>query len=375
MDPTETKRTKVTLVVGEPGTHGSRLGKEIRTLAEAGYEVHVLCWDRGARYPKRERCEGYTVRRCHLRAPYGSRWLFLFTPLWYVFEFFYLLFHRCEVVHAMDFDTLPPAVAIKLLKRTKLVYDVLDFYSVKSETIPKFLKIFFRVAEQSFARRADGVIIADEARRYLLGKRPPKRVVVINNCAYDQTDLAWRKREDGAFIIFYGGLIDRHRGIEKLVRATAGLDGVKVITAGWITYPPYQQLLHDAPHVEHLGTIEYAEALRRTYEADAVYAFYDPALEINRTANSSKMFDAFMCGTAVLANSEPPAARLINEFECGAAIPYDDEESLRETIVRWRDDRSLARRLGQNGRRAFEEQFNWPRMAERILALYREIGL
>ncbi len=366
---------KVTVIRADSGTRDSRLQKELRMFVEAGFETTLLCWDRAREHAKTEEKDGYSVRRCHLPAPYGSKWLFLMTPLWYVYELLYLLFHRADCIHSCDFDTLPPALLCKWIKGTKVVYDIYDFYAARTRSIPHVLRGLFLRAEQSCARRANAVVIVDAAREYLFGKRPPKRRVVAMNCPYDVVKPDWRKKDAGPFTIFYGGLIAKHRGIRKLARVTAGIDNVRVVVAGWITDDSYRKILEESPNIDYIGMVSYDDALRLTYEADAVYSYYDPALEINRTANSSKMFDAFMCSTPVLANSEPPMAGVIADHACGACIPYEDEDALRDTITRWRDAPNRARGLGRNGRTLFEESLNWPTMGEKILNLYREIGV
>jgi len=360
----------------DAGTRDSRLQKELRMFVEAGFCVDLLCWDRGREYPRFEQREGYRIRRCHIPAPYASKWLFVMMPLWWAYAFFQLLCRRYDAIHACDFDTVAPALAARVLRRKPVVYDIYDFYSVKSETIPRFLKRLFRKAEQVCARRADAVIIVDEGRTYLFGDKRPGNLVVAMNCPYDDVQPEWKKNPpDAPFTIFYGGLITTFRGIEKLVRVTEGLEGVRVVMAGWITDERYRALLDAAPHVEYIGLVDYPEALRRTYGADAVFSYYDPALEINRTANSSKMFDAFMCGTAVLANEEPPSAKIVREAQCGSLLPFEDDRGLREVIGRWRDDRRLAASFGQNGRRLFEQRLNWETVRETILDIYRNLGL
>jgi len=87
------------------------------------------------------------------------------------------------------------------------------------------------------------------------------------------------------------------------------------------------------------------------------------------------MFDAFMCSTAVLANSEPPSARVVQDNNCGSCLPYENEETLRNTIRSWQENREVARKMGRNGRRLFEEQFSADRQAQNILEIYRQIGV
>jgi glycosyltransferase involved in cell wall biosynthesis len=369
-------KPRITIIRTDSGTRDSRLQKELRMFVEEGCAVTLLCWDREREWPKHEEKDGYTIHRCHLRAEYGSRKLFLLMPLWWVYEFFMLLRLGGNAIHACDFDTVVPALAVRILTGRKVVYDVYDFYSVKSSTIPGPLKKFFRVAEQIAARMADAVVVVDGARSYLFGDRPPKRVEVAMNCPYDAVEPEWKKNaEDAPLLIFYGGAIAEYRGMEKLAEATRDLDHVRVVLAGWITNDRYKKLLDDSPHIEYIGMVNYTEALRWTHEADAVYSYYDPALEINRTANSSKMFDSFMCGTAVLANNEPPAAKVVAEHGCGSSLPFDDDAGLKDVIARWRDHREEARACGQNGRRLFEEELNWNKAADRILGLYRELGI
>ncbi len=295
-------------------------------------------------------------------------------PVWWIFEFLFLIRHRTDCIHACDFDTLPPALAVKLLNGTKVVYDIYDIYSAKSGTIPAILKRFFRVAEQKCARLADGVVLPDAARKPFFGDKPPARIAIAMNCPHDMVETAWKKNTSDSFRIFYGGLISRYRGIEKLVRVTAAIDNVKVLIAGWVTDESYIRLMAESDHVEFLGRLDYIDAIRLTYESDAVYSYYDPQLEINRTANSSKMFDAFMCSTAVLANSEPPSASVVKQFDCGSLLPYDDDTALSETIKLWRDNRQIARDKGRNGRTLFETELNARRQGRNILALYDQIG-
>ncbi|MDX9975872.1 MAG: glycosyltransferase family 4 protein [FCB group bacterium] len=366
---------RVVIIRSDSGVRDSRLQKELRMLVEAGFETTLLGWDREREQPKREIKDGYRIHRCHIRAKYGSKKLFLTMPLWWIYEFFFLLVHRFDAIHACDFDTVVPALLIKSIKRTPVIYDIYDFYAAKSRTVPAPMRRFFGAAEQMCARWADAVVIVDASRAYLFGERPPKDFVVAMNCPYDSVDSSWRKPANGPLTIFYGGAIATFRGIEKLVELTRDLDGVRVVLAGWITNDKYRALIDGAPHVEYLGMVSYPEALKRTYECDAVYSYYDPVHEINRTANSSKMFDAFMCATAVLANGEPPAAKVVADRECGSLLPFEDDEGLRDVILRWRDDREEAQRLGRNGRRLFEEELNWEAAAEKIMGLYRRLGL
>lgn len=354
----------------------ARTVKLARSFAAAGFRATVLCWDRDATGPREEERDGYRIVRCRLRAPYGSRWLFLLMPLWMAWTAAWLCRRRAITIHACDFDTVLPALAAKTVRGHRVVYDIFDFYAAKSRTLPRFLLGVVRRFEQACARRANGVSIVDASRAYQLGEPPPARLVVTENCPPDAVQPSWRKPPlNGPLRIFYGGVIAGNRGLRKLARITSDLEGVEVIVAGRITNRAYRAVIDEAPAFRYIGEMDYDEALRHTYEADAVYAYYDPAIEVNRTANSSKMYDAFMCGTAVLVNSEPPSTRVVAEAGCGACLPYADDEALRAQIVAWRDDRAACRAAGEKGRALFEQRYSWERVFTRMLGLYRDLGI
>jgi len=369
------KQPRVAILRSGPAAENGRLLNEIRMFREAGYDVSVCCWDRKAEYPARDEIHGATVRNCHYPGSYGGTALYFRMPGWWLRVLRHLRSEGPDIIHAVDFDTVVPALWFRRFHRTPVVFDIYDFFSAKSRRMPAVLKPLVTKWEQACARRADAVIIVDEARKYLLGKTLPETLVVAENCAYDGVDPSWRKPESGPLTIFYAGLIARHRGLEKLVKVTGEVEGVHVIIAGSIKEESFRALFDDAPHVEYIGPISHADVIERTFHADAVYSYYDPHLEINRLANSTKMFEAFMCGTAVLANSEPASAAIVREQRCGFALPYDDDQGLREAIVAYRGDRELARQHGANGRRLFEERFDWAVVSRRILEVYGQLGI
>ena len=72
--------------------------------------------------------------------------------------------------------------------------------------------------------------------------------------------------------------------------------------------------------------------------------------------------------------TDMPYARAINE-ECDFALLVDPEDAgaIQEAIRKLLGDPELARRLGDNGRRAIRERFSWEREEETLYRLYDEI--
>ncbi len=70
--------------------------------------------------------------------------------------------HRWDVAHAMDFDTIPPAVIAAKLKRKSVVYELADIYEYIIP-LPSFLNKFFIFIDKIFMRLTDGVIAESES--------------------------------------------------------------------------------------------------------------------------------------------------------------------------------------------------------------------
>ncbi|GAB6876190.1 sugar transferase [Thermaerobacter litoralis] len=154
-----------------------------RTLSRAGYRVHVLGWNRSA--------YGRGLR--NLPAWLGWQ-LQLFLRLW-------RLRHQIDVIHACDFDTLLPALAIKGLAsirpaarrrlrggregpapRSKaVVYDIFDWYADTVTGLPGPARRLLAALDRLLLTLADAVILADERRLPQLGAARPRRLAVIYN--------------------------------------------------------------------------------------------------------------------------------------------------------------------------------------------------
>src|SRR5947209_20632637 len=76
-----------------------RLAKEAATLARAGYEVHVILWDRERAHPPEETRDGARIHRYQLRAPEGQPSPASLLPRWRWHVFRRVLSLRPAVLH------------------------------------------------------------------------------------------------------------------------------------------------------------------------------------------------------------------------------------------------------------------------------------
>ena len=81
-----------------------------------------------------------------------------------------------------------------------------------------------------------------------------------------------------------------------------------------------------------------------------------------------------MCAKPIIVNDNSSMADIVREENCGLVVPYGDVDAIRSAILMLKNDPALCKRLGENGRKAYETKYSWKIMEERLLEVLRKIG-
>ena len=68
-----------------------------------------------------------------------------------------------------------------------------------------------------------------------------------------------------------------------------------------------------------------------------------------------------------------PMMRVVNDAQCGVIFEDRNAESLAAAVIKLQDEH-LRRRLGENGRRAVEDRYNWQQTVQPLLEFFRSIN-
>lgn len=360
------------------------VNKVAKTLSENGYDVKLLVWDRQHTLGTEEG-DGYTIRKFKLKAPYDKFTVLFYLPIWWIYEFFFLLKDKCNVIHACDLDTLIPAVLAKLIKRIPLCYTIYDFYANnlpdgRFSLLRKPIRSLVASVEKFGIRFTDVLFLVDESRLEQVKGARIRKLVYIYNSPPDYFAARGKPTAESmtgtpAITLFYAGVIHRSRGLEHVAKAVEELEGVRLVIAGT---GPDKGIIEDAcrrcERIQFLGQIPYTEVIERTVAADILFAFYDPAIPNNKYASPNKLFEAMMCGKPIIVSDGSSMTNIVREENCGLVVPYGEIDAIREAIIKLESDSNLRQTLGENGRRAYEERYNWSIMQKRLTDTYREIA-
>jgi len=101
---------------------------------------------------------------------------------------------------------------------------------------------------------------------------------------------------------------------------------------------------------------------------------HDDATPDHVDAYSTKMFEYMARGLPVVCSNFPLWAEIVGTADCGIAVDPRDPEAIADAIRRLDEDPALARRLGENGRQAGAERYNWEAELLKLEALYRRVA-
>ena len=111
------------------------------------------------------------------------------------------------------------------------------------------------------------------------------------------------------------------------------------------------------------GTVPYSEVGTQLREGDVGVHLFKAINGKLIDGSPLKLFDYMASGLAVIAQDSGQTGRVVAEQECGV-FTTGHPDDLAEKVLQLDGDRDFCHRLGQNGRRAVEEYYNWGRVAE-----------
>jgi len=370
---------RVILIRGSAFEREVRATKEIRALTREGYLVTFMWWDRGKKINRSEQQEAGNFFKqiiLRFRAPWGGK-VFLFLPIWWCFVFFQLMVNKWDVAHAIQINSIPPAIIAGKLKRKPVVYEMLDVYE-DNMALPKMVRDVLLKIDRLFMRLASGMVLADDGENEEVGGIPNHRVVTVYDSPPDSLqDAGISHRRGDTFNMFFAGLLSREKllNLDKIVAAIKDIEKAKLIIAGYgDLVREIEEYCREMPEkVRFIGEISHAEVLQRSIEADLLFVLRSPVQRINKYICGTKLLEAMMCGKPILVNKGTSTANKVREENCGLIVDANNIDEIKSALIRLRDNPELCRELGVNARKAYERRYGWEIQEKRLLNLYQEL--
>lgn len=286
-----------------------------------------------------------------------------------------------EVYHLHDPELLP--AGLKLKRRGKrVIFDAHEDLPKQilskpylHHTLRRSISAMAGAFERFSCRRLDAVVTATPAIRDKFAGLGIAATDVNNFPLLGELE-AQVPRSGKAREVCYVGGIAAIRGIREIVNAMALVRSrARLNLGGGFSEKEVKAQVAASPGwagVNELGFLS-REQVRETLGRSVAGLVTFLPVPNHIEAQPNKMFEYMSAGLPVIASHFPLWREIVEGNECGICVDPLDPSAIAAAIDRLVEDPDLARRMGENGRRAVAERYNWGKEEEKLLALYRNL--
>lgn len=298
---------------------------------------------------------------------------------------------NADVYHCNEVDSWAVGVALKILRSKRCVFDVHEHYpsTFAESRFPSWLQPTVAAAVRAvfrlFVPFTDRLVLA---KRSVGGDFPgcdEKIVLVRNFTSLSNIDFVGRSHriaDKTEMTLVHLGLLSKLRGWPQMLEALATMrhKNVRLLAIGEMndgSRPEFDQRVGELGlrgRVHLLDWMPFPQALAHLAEADIGIIAFQPGVQNHVYAMPHKMFDYMAAGLAVLLPKfAVEVAPVIAESQCGSLIDPADPKDIAAKLDDLLDAPEQMRAMGERGRQAVRDRYNWEAEAERLVDMYKDL--
>jgi len=228
----------------------------------------------------------------------------------------------------------------------------------------KIVSVCYNTLEMFCVRRFDAVITVHEKIAHRLRKAQPSTSVVRN---FPILDYDYIVSEDRIQRFVWLGMLSPIRGSTQIFSALQKIPGARLDVIGQI-----RESVKLTPEVAYLGEFPQQEAMRMASHYLAGLVTFLPAPN-HVDALPIKLFEYMALGLPVIASDFSGWRQILEEAGAGLLVNPESPDSIAEAMNWVLDHPQDARKMGENGKRAVHERYNWASEAKQLLNIYRKL--
>lgn len=281
-------------------------------------------------------------------------------------------------------ELLPLGLALKRMGKA-VVYDAhedMPRHLLEKEWLPHFTRKIMSVAFERyllFALARFNEVVSPHSHvvedfQKILGKG-----ILIANfplIGYDwETSREHYRQRSG--IVCYSGTVYAYSNQDEMLQAIRTFD-IEYRIAGYIDQGFHDRLMShpNANKVRFLGRLSRPDLHQFYQEARVGIVIYDYKLNLGGRLGSfgtNKIFEYMEAGLPFICTDYTLWKGIVDRYDCGVSVPPNDPDATAEALEFLLGDVDRAYRMGQNGRRAVLEEFNWGTEEAKYLALFHRL--
>ena len=288
---------------------------------------------------------------------------------------------NADVYHLHDPELLPYGLKLKK-KGKKVIFDSHEHTAesiYEKEWLPKFVRsmvyTLYAAYQKKICKKLDAVISVTPNIVAYFQKINKKTIQVANYPIF--TEQAPTELQKQCRVAFAGGISDQWNH-HTLLQALSNIPECRYCLCGIAeqsyldrlkTYPAWEQ-------VDYLGKIPHSEVANHLSSSIAGMALLQSGRNTdweNGTIGNTKIFEEMLAGLPVICTNFVLWKEFVDRYHCGICVKPDDADQIASAIQYLLDHPDEAKQMGENGRMAVKEEFNWGMEEKKLLALYEDI--
>lgn len=330
-----------------------RVKKYLTYLDSVNADYKVLGWDRNGENLENEKCiyfrrkSGYNVGG--LKAAWNR-------VLWMWFCFRQMIKLKPDFAHGCDLDSAFPAVMYKILfnRKSKVLFDVFDWFSATLYNQPKVVTQAFKWMEAITTKHSDNIIICEKERSEQIPYDITSKVDVLPNIpmiadeeSFKYMDTEFSFPNNKVTVSYVGGLYNERFLDELIDLAEGGLFNLLIAGYGDSRLENRLKSLAGLENVKYFGGVPYEKGLHISYNSDLVYAMYCKSNPNHIYAAPNKYYEAMLLGKPIITTKGTKVGDKVVLNDIGFVID-EDIDSLKDLLLELNNSRMLINKKGDN---------------------------
>ncbi len=360
-------RKKIVCTVINDLSTDQRMHRICETLVDAGFDVTLIGRQLSNSQPLTKR----KLKQIRLKCIWNKGFLFYFEynlrlTIW-------LMFHKVDIINAVDLDTIAPAWLLSKIKKVKTSYDAHEWFPYCPEIVNRPpVHRFWLEMEEIFLPKMDAVYTVSQSIADEFSELYKREIGVVRNMPkINSIDKTISEK-----YILYQGALNIGRGLEELIDAMSYLNmELWIAGTGDIEQELKQKVidLNLQDKVKFLGKIEPEKLWYYTENAwIGVNLLEDLGLNYYYSL-ANKFFDYVQAEIPQITMNFPEYQKINQEFEVAILINNLNKNEILSAVVKLNSDVECYNNL-KNQCQIAKNYWNWEIEKKTLIGIYERLS-